>query len=134
MHDRPVVTAAVTMRNAYDLPVPSTWHYYRCDPLAVTVEFGTLPDHLVAWTFARDLLIAGLYAPAGVGDVQVFPAKGRLAVRLASGDGTETVTCRAVDMAAFVGRTLAWVPAGGEATRLDVSGAISRILAEAGAS
>lgn len=125
MGERPVVRYPMIMVDRLGVPLWTVWEYRIGDPHAVAVDFGG-----VVWTFARDLALAGLYGPAGMGDVQVYPSRGRIAVRVASDDGTETVTCRAVDLATFVGRTLFWVPAGAEAARVDVDGAIARVLAE----
>lgn len=47
---------------------------FRCDdPFAVSAVF-TAGGTQVLWTFARELLRDGLYAPAGGGDVMVAPA------------------------------------------------------------
>lgn len=58
------------------IPVPVSLRYVSADPLAVHVHF--LPhvfhhDRSMIWTFARDLLAEGLRAPAGIGDVRIWP-------------------------------------------------------------
>lgn len=48
--------------------------YDPSDPLAVTMVLGGQEgEEEVRWTFAWDLLTAGLVAPAGEGDVRVGP-------------------------------------------------------------
>ncbi|KUN89480.1 SsgD protein [Streptomyces bungoensis] len=59
-----------------EVPVPATLRYTPDDPLAVFVDFpseATLSGDEVTWTFARALLEQGLRAPAGHGDVQIWP-------------------------------------------------------------
>ncbi|MGW1022150.1 SsgA family sporulation/cell division regulator [Streptomyces sp. NPDC002577] len=58
------------------VPVSVTLRYNSADPLAVQIEFPTdvsLDGRRVTWTFARALLEEGLGAPAGVGDVHIWP-------------------------------------------------------------
>ncbi|WP_369228676.1 SsgA family sporulation/cell division regulator (plasmid) [Streptomyces sp. R39] len=50
--------------------------YGRADPLAVHIDFPSLvsPDgEDMTWSFARELLAQGLYEPAGIGDVYIWP-------------------------------------------------------------
>ncbi|ARP73580.1 SsgA family sporulation/cell division regulator [Streptomyces pluripotens] len=59
-----------------EIPVSATLRYTTCDPLAVYVDFpaeAALDGEEVTWTFARSLLDQGLRAPAGHGDVQIWP-------------------------------------------------------------
>ncbi|MPZ60404.1 MAG: SsgA family sporulation/cell division regulator, partial [Propionibacteriales bacterium] len=56
--------------------------YNATDPLAVTALFRTKGSS-VRWVFARDLLTEGVFAPAGDGDVHIWPcldASGRAVV------------------------------------------------------
>ncbi|MFJ9820382.1 SsgA family sporulation/cell division regulator [Streptomyces sp. NPDC101151] len=59
-----------------EVPVSATLRYTADDPLAVFVDFppeATLGGDDVTWTFGRALLEQGLRAPAGHGDVQIWP-------------------------------------------------------------
>ena len=88
------------------------------DPFAVTGVF-TAGETQVVWTFARDLLRDGLYGPVGTGDVQVGPAGGgRVTLTLRSASGVAMLACDAADMAMFVRRVYAAVPAGAESTHV----------------
>src|ERR1051326_8519972 len=56
-------------------PVVTRWTYSADDPFAVTLVIQTRGDQCVDWVLARDLLVAGLTGPAGIGDVRVRPAR-----------------------------------------------------------
>lgn len=56
--------------------IPVALRYGRTDPLAVHIDFPSLvspDDRDMTWTFARELLAQGLYQPAGIGDVYIWP-------------------------------------------------------------
>src|SRR3954463_4064915 len=63
--------------------VPALLCYDAADPFAVRIAFGDvgdengvvdLEDGGIAWLLSRELLQAGLAAPAGDGDVRLWPA------------------------------------------------------------
>lgn len=106
--------------------------YHRPDPFAVTMTF-LAADEPLTWTFGRDLLLAGLYSPAGDGDVHVAPAHNRadqpvLLVALCSPDGQLLLEADASEVSEFLGETLALVPQGSETANLDVDELISQLL------
>ena len=106
--------------------IPARLWYRGEDPFAVSVVF-TVAGAQVVWTFARDLLRDGLHGPAGTGDVSVAPAgAGRVTLTLRSASGVAMVACDAADVATFVRRVYAEVPAGAESTHI----AIDRFLAD----
>ncbi|MBY8882234.1 SsgA family sporulation/cell division regulator [Actinacidiphila acidipaludis] len=53
--------------------LPTDLVYQPSDPLAVTMVLRGPDGEDVRWTFAWDLLTAGLLGPAGEGDVRVSP-------------------------------------------------------------
>ena len=57
------------------IPVPARLSYRSDDPYAVHVAFHIGSDHPVNWTFARELLVEGVFRPCGHGDVRVWPTK-----------------------------------------------------------
>src|SRR4051794_5031998 len=63
--------------------VPALLCYEAADPFAVRIAFGDvgdengvvdLEDGGIAWLLSRELLQSGLEAPAGDGDVRLWPA------------------------------------------------------------
>lgn len=106
--------------------------YTPADPYAVSATFRTTGGDVI-WTFARDLLIGGLSAPAGDGDVHVWPcldSGGRavVIVELNSPDGELLVQVPSKDLYRFVNRTLSAVPAGGEGDFIDIDLLISQLI------
>ncbi len=106
--------------------VAARFTYRRDDPYAVWVVFS-VGDAQVCWTFARELLRDGLYAPAGQGDVLVAPAgAGRVTLTLRSATGIAMLACDRGDLVEFVGQVYEMVPEGREITH----SAIDRFLAD----
>ncbi|MEJ5944571.1 SsgA family sporulation/cell division regulator [Pseudokineococcus basanitobsidens] len=114
--------------------LPVVLRYTTDDPFAVTVAFGSGGDAGadVQWVFARELLLAGLEAPSGDGDVRVWPAAdGRpdtTCVALSSPDGRALLEASTSDLRAFAARTLSTVPRGGEAGCMDLDAEIGHLL------
>ena len=61
----------------HSIPVPARFSYRTDDPYAVHVTFHLGSDHPVHWTFARELLVEGVFRPCGYGDVRVWPTRVR---------------------------------------------------------
>lgn len=104
------------------------------DPFAMSLVFDTTPR--VVWTFGRDLLLQGLYEPAGDGDVQIWPGvthagMATLLFELSSPDGSITGQMDLRDCHAFITKMVAIVPVGAEADHVDVDGAIDALLKDA---
>lgn len=111
-----------------EVPVSATLRYTADDPLAVLVDFppeATLEGGGVTWTFARSLLDQGLRAPAGHGDVQIWPhGRTRTVVEFHSPHGLAMLQFRTSALRRFLLRTYAVVAAGQE----DVAGVVERGL------
>jgi hypothetical protein len=106
--------------------------YQATDPYAVTMTFLTAGGDLT-WTFGRDLLLRGVSIPTGDGDVHVCPSLGVdgravVLVELSSPDGHLILQARTQEIADFVDRSLAVVPAGEESAHLDVDALVDRLL------
>lgn len=106
--------------------------YNRNDPYAMSMTFLATEEPLT-WTFGRDLLIAGMHAPSGDGDVNVAPAIGEsgravVLITLSSPDGSLLLGARTDQVANFLDRSLAMVPGGDEDAHLDMDDLISRLL------
>lgn len=106
--------------------------YRRSDPYAVTMTFLTATGDLT-WTFGRDLLVVGMHAPTGQGDVMVAPSIGPagraiVLIELTSPDGHLVLQARTDEVGDFVSRSVEVVPVGEETLHVDVDGLISRLI------
>ncbi len=115
------------------IPVPSRLTYRTADPYAVHLTFHVTSDRPVTWTFARDLLVEGVFRAAGAGDVRVYPGRdgGRSVVCLAlsSPDGRALLRVPARVVSAWLERTLRAVPPGEEREWLALDEALKELLA-----
>jgi hypothetical protein len=125
--------------------VPALLCYDGADPFAVRIAFGEVGDENgvvdpddagIAWLLSRELLQAGLVAPAGDGDVRLWPAHAStdvlfLHLRAPSGEALFELSRAAV--AAFLRQTEALVPSGTESTLLDLDDELQVLLTNGGA-
>ncbi|MGW1076849.1 SsgA family sporulation/cell division regulator [Streptomyces sp. NPDC002537] len=114
------------------VPVPCRLSYRTADPYAVNITFHVTSDSPVSWTFARELLMEGLFRPAGHGDVRVWPttAQGRSVVcmALSSPDGDALLEAPDRAVTAWLERTLRAVAPGSEPERLALDEALRELL------
>ncbi len=110
--------------------------YDPADPFAVSLAIGVECGEPVVWTFARDLLAAGLTAPAGEGDITVEPdhaASMDEAVRLVritlATDCMATMVTSSDPITEFLLETFALVPTGSELDRVDLDAEIAALFA-----
>lgn len=101
-------------------------------PYAVTVTFAG-ETSAVTWTFGRDLLLHGIYEPAGDGDVRVRPAldafgQSVLLIELHSPTGQAHVQAPAREVHRFVEAMAEVVPPGTESQHLDLDATIAAVL------
>ncbi|GHJ36533.1 SsgA family sporulation/cell division regulator [Streptomyces sp. TS71-3] len=115
------------------IPVPARFSYRTADPYAVHVTFHIGSDHPVRWTFARELLVEGVFRPCGYGDVRVWPTKVRdrrvVLMALSSPNGDALLEAPADVVCVWLRQTLAEVPPGAESERLGIDGALAELLA-----
>jgi hypothetical protein len=125
--EQPVRARLITAEDR-ERPVPATFRYVRADPLAVHVDFppeAALDGEQVTWTFGRALLEEGLDAPAGGGDVRVWPCdRSTTVLELHSPYGLALLRFDTLALRGFLLRTYAVVGAGQE----DVGVAVERGL------
>ena len=116
------------------IPVPARLSYRSDDPYAVHITFHINSDSPVSWTFARDLLVEGVFRPCGQGDVRVWPTKaeGRSVVLMAlsSPDGDALLEAPVPQVSAWLERTLRAVPPGTEGGQLGIDDALDQLLAQ----
>ncbi|EDY49319.1 regulator [Streptomyces clavuligerus] len=114
------------------IPVPARMVYRTDDPYAVHITFHIGSASPVTWTFARELLVEGVFRPCGQGDVRIWPSRtdGRSVVlmALASPDGEALLEVPSVAVSAWLERTLRVVPPGSERDRLDLEGELAELL------
>lgn len=117
-------------------PVVTRWTYSADDPFAVTLVIQTRGDQCVDWVLARDLLVAGLTGPAGIGDVRVRPARmddwDVALVEIRSPDGRALLEVDRDLLQQFVDATVEVVPLGSESTVIDMDAEIEKITSCAG--
>lgn len=115
------------------VPVPARLTYRTEDPYAVHVTFHVGSDAPVNWTFARELLVEGVFRPCGHGDVRIWPTKidsrSVICVALTSPDGDALLEAPSPAVSAWLERTLRAVPPGAEAERLGMDEALAALLA-----
>ncbi|MER6983116.1 SsgA family sporulation/cell division regulator [Streptomyces carpinensis] len=115
--------------------VAATLHYDRRDPFAVRMTFpapATLEGVEVCWTFARDLLTAGLHEPEGHGDVRVRPyGYGRTVLEFHAPEGTAVVHVHSAEIRRFLQATSELVAVGLEHLQLDLDHDLAELMRDA---
>ncbi|MEU0116105.1 SsgA family sporulation/cell division regulator [Streptomyces bobili] len=115
------------------IPVPARLSYRSDDPFAVHIGFHINSEYPVHWTFARELLVEGVFRPCGHGDVRVWPTKvggrGVVLMALSSPDGDALLEAPAAQVSAWLERTLRVVPPGTEGEQLGLDEALTELLA-----
>jgi hypothetical protein len=108
--------------------------YDPADPFAVSLAIGVDCGEPVVWTFARELLAAGVNAPSGEGDITVEPdmsegfgGERQLRVTLAT-DCMATMLAPTDRVVEFLVETYAVVPTGAELDRVDFDAEIAALL------
>ncbi|MER0245970.1 SsgA family sporulation/cell division regulator [Streptomyces sp. 796.1] len=114
------------------IPVPAKLVYRTDEPYAVHITFHVGSDSPVHWTFARELLVEGVFRACGQGDVRIWPTKidGRSVVcmALSSPDGDALLEASAPIVSAWLERTLRVVAPGSESERLGIDDALNALL------
>lgn len=115
------------------IPVPARLSYRSDDPYAVHITFHINSESPVDWTFARELLVEGVFRPCGQGDVRVWPTRvegrGVVLMALSSPDGDALLEAPVPQVSAWLERTLRAVPPGTEGGQLGIDDALDQLLA-----
>ncbi|MEU6220746.1 SsgA family sporulation/cell division regulator [Streptomyces sp. NPDC047022] len=115
--------------------IPATLHYDRRDPFAVRMTFpapATLEGVEVCWTFARELLSAGLEGPEGHGDVRVRPyGYDRTVLEFHAPEGTAVVHIHSSDVRRFLQRSTELVPLGFEHLQVNLDEDLAELMRDA---
>ncbi|MEV5969704.1 SsgA family sporulation/cell division regulator [Streptomyces sp. NPDC051921] len=115
------------------IPVPARLAYRVDDPYAVHITFHVGSEYPVNWTFARELLVEGVFRPCGHGDVRIWPTKvdshNVILMALSSPDGDALLEAPSAQVSAWLERTLRAVPPGTEAEQLGIDDGLAELLA-----
>ncbi|MCZ0207201.1 SsgA family sporulation/cell division regulator [Streptomyces achromogenes] len=115
------------------VPVPARLTYRSDDPYAVHIAFHINSEHPVHWTFARELLVEGVFRPCGQGDVRVWPGRsagrGVVLMALSAPDGDALLQAPVGQVSAWLERTLRAVPPGTEGGQPGLDDALDQLLA-----
>ncbi|MGW2687609.1 SsgA family sporulation/cell division regulator [Streptomyces sp. NPDC001414] len=115
--------------------IPASLCYDSEDPFAVRMTFpapATLEGVEVCWTFARELLTAGLDAPEGKGDVRVRPyGYDRTVLEFHAPEGTAVIHVRTGEIRRFLEATGDLVSADLEHLRLDLDQDLADLMRDA---
>ncbi len=122
-------TGMTLIADTTDIAVEADFHFSSRDPFAVRVMFSVASAPAVEWVFSRELLVFGLNAPAGTGDVQVYPVRHGVIFQLSSPSGCARLVVDPQVLSAFVRDTLDLVPLGAEGKYFDLDQEIA-MLAE----
>ena len=111
------------------LPLVHAELRYRCvDPFAVQLRLSLDRFQAVSWTFGRDLLIAGISHPSGIGDVRIYPGGDGVLIELRSiPDPHALLLADRPPLEQFLGHTLSIVPIGSEIEHYDVDADLIRL-------
>jgi hypothetical protein len=113
--------------------VPARLRYRSDDPFAVHITFHVGSHSPVNWTFARELLVEGLFRPCGHGDVRIWPAKSDgesvICLALSSPDGDALLEAPSTPVAEWLERALLAVPPGTEGDELSLEDGLVELLA-----
>jgi hypothetical protein len=115
--------------------VSTTLGYRVEDPYAISLVFHSSSDD-VEWVVSRTLLLQGLAAPCGDGDVRVYPsidedARAVAILDFCSPDGRLIAQADSLALQAFLARTFELIPVGTETEHLDLDGLIAALLGAA---
>ena len=87
------------------LPLVHAEFRYRCvDPFAVQLRLSLGRFQAVSWIFSRELLIAGIRRPSGIGDVRIYPGGDGVLIELRSAIDPHALLLGAKRVAAQAGR------------------------------
>ncbi len=126
-HSVIAMTEMTLIADTADIDVDAELNYHSRDPFALRVIFSVASAPAVEWVFSRELLIDGLAAPAGSGDVQIFPCHDGIVLELTSPNGRARLLADADVLTSFAQDSLNVVPLGSESRYFDIDHEISRL-------
>jgi hypothetical protein len=120
-----------TVLHGQPAPIVTRWTWSAADPFAVTLGVRGRRGRWVEWLVARDLVIESLTGPAGCGDIRMSPQHVQgydiVEIEIRSTDGRAVLEVDRDLLRQFVDATLAVIPVGAEASRMDLDAEILKI-------
>jgi hypothetical protein len=124
-----------TVLHGQPAPVVTRWGYTASDPFAVTLAVRTRHGRWVEWLVARDLVVEGLEAGAGLGDIRLSPQVVQgydiVEIEICSPDGRAVLEVDRDLLRHFVETTTELVALGEESGRTDLDEELARLTADA---
>ncbi|WP_051940844.1 SsgA family sporulation/cell division regulator [Phaeacidiphilus oryzae] len=132
--DRPVRAALIAATGSWT-ETDVVLRYRPADPFAFRMLFPPdvgLNERATEWILSRELLAAGLNAPAGLGDVHIWPCgQHSTVVELSAAEGTARLAFVTEELRAFLRASYVAVPWGGESFHLDLDRALDLLWRQA---
>ncbi|GLW75067.1 hypothetical protein Kpho02_73640 [Kitasatospora phosalacinea] len=135
---RPTVhlVVEVVLAPGLHVPVVARLRYRADEPYTVYLDnHADLPEP-VTWALSREVLLAGLTRPAGLGDMSVTPGhgpdRGHVLLSLHGEEASALLRVPAAALRAFLQRTECVVPLGCERDHVDLDALLRRLLDEDG--
>jgi Streptomyces sporulation and cell division protein, SsgA len=120
-----------TVLHGQPAPVVTRWTYTVADPFAVSLSVRTSNDRWVEWLVGRDLVVAGLDAPTGEGDVRMGPqivqSYDIVEIEIRSSDGRAVLEVDRDLLRHFVEASVELVALGDEMRHIDLDREIDKI-------
>jgi hypothetical protein len=114
-----------------EMPLLTRWSYRADDPYAVTMSISRPSGRWINWLMARDLVVEGMLASAGLGDVRVAPFSDEefdiIEVKIGDDEGFAALEFDRDLMERFLAATFEVVELGSESDVIDVAGEIEKI-------
>jgi hypothetical protein len=114
-----------------EMPLLTRWTYRADDPYAVTMSISRPSGRWINWLMARDLVVEGMLASAGLGDVRVAPFSDEefdiIEVKIGDDEGFAALEFDRDLMERFLAATFEVVELGSESDVIDVAAEIEKI-------
>jgi hypothetical protein len=114
-----------------EMPLLTRWSYRADDPYAVTMSISRPSGRWINWLMARDLVVEGMLASAGLGDVRVAPFSDEefdiIEVKIGDDEGFASLEFDRDLMERFLAATFEVVELGAESDVIDVAAEIEKI-------
>ncbi|MDR1998329.1 MAG: SsgA family sporulation/cell division regulator [Frankiaceae bacterium] len=113
-------------------PLSAALRYAVRDPYAVAVCFPAgVASSPVTWTFDRELVASGVRAPAGEGDVHIWPAADRpdsTYIQLSAPAGRALFAAPTAVLQLFIDATTTLLPIGTETDHIDFDAELAAVF------